>query len=543
MKPADYTSFIARREFLRQAACAALGAGALKNIIHDLRLMNAAVATTPAVDYKALVCVFLAGGNDSNNLIVPTDGLNPGGRYYNYSSIRTPILAIPNASLLSISPLNGVAGETYGFHPNFPHMQTLFGEAKLATIFNVGNLAYPITRAQYTANPRTVGVPAQLFSHSDQVNQWQTSIPDRPSTTGWGGRSADLLDQTYNGSAGQVSLSISVAGANTLEIGNVVTQYSVSTAGAVNPTLPTSGTTTSPDYFGTSSTSPRKTVLKNIAAASALIAQPHLQTREYAKVLNESIGLSTVLNSAIAPFADPTDSPGTYTTQSAANAWRWNNDLFGIYKTNVQANQLGGFPNTTLGLQLKMVARLIAGRVTLGMRRQIFFCSVGGYDTHTNQTDAGSPNPALDVTTGSQANLLAEVDQCVYAFQRAIEQLKASSNWTGEPATSGVTVFTASDFGRTFPSNGQGSDHGWGGHHLVVGDAVDGKKVFGKFPAQAVNGPDDTSTGRWIPTMAVDQYAAALATWFGVTPGTNLNTVFPNLTRFASPPSLFKPGT
>ena len=535
MEPESYPSLVTRRRFVRQAACAALGAGALKNIIHDLRLMNAVMAQTYTSDYKALVCIFLSGGNDGNNMIIPTIA----SEYGNYAAIRTPVLAIPQASILPISPINS-DGHTYGFHPSFSHMQTLFGEAKAATVFNVGNLAYPITRAQYTANPRVVGIPLQLFSHSDQVTQWQTSIADRASTNGWGGRIADLLDSSYNGAAGQVSLTVSTAGANTFEIGNVVTQYSVSTAGAVNPTLPTSGTSTSPDYFGSGTTSPRKSALLGLTAAASATNQPDLQVREYAKVLNESISLSTALNSAIAPYTDPTDA--SYTNQSNAAPWRWNNELAGIYKTTVQPSGLGGFPNTTLGLQLKMIARLIAGRAALGMRRQIFFCSVGGYDTHTNQTDFGATNPALGVNTGSQASLLAEVDQCVLAFQRAMEQLKGGSNWTGEAATSGVTVFTASDFGRTLPSNGQGSDHGWGSHHLVIGDAVDGKKTFGKFPTLAVNGPDDTSTGRWIPTMAVDQYAAALATWFGVSAG-NLATVFPNLPRFATPPSLFKPGT
>jgi uncharacterized protein (DUF1501 family) len=175
-----------------------------------------------------------------------------------------------------------------------------------------------------------------------------------------------------------------------------------------------------------------------------------------------------------------------------------------------------------------MIARLIeaghraAGSPTngFGMKRQIFFCQVGGYDLHTGQTP-GSSSP----TTGSHANLLAELSQCMYAFQRAMEQLGLSNS---------VTTFTSSDFGRTFPCNGQGTDHGWGSHHLIMGGAVNGKRTYGKFPTLAVNGPDDTNTGRWIPTIACDQYFATLATWFGVDSG-NLSTVFPNLGRFSTP--------
>jgi len=177
-----------------------------------------------------------------------------------------------------------------------------------------------------------------------------------------------------------------------------------------------------------------------------------------------------------------------------------------------------------------MVARLIAAGSTaaanggFGMKRQIFFCQVGGYDLHTGQTNYSNRDPN-NVLLGAHTNLLAELSQSMYAFQRAMEQLGLSNN---------VTCFTASDFGRTFPSNGQGSDHGWGSHHLILGGAVNGQRTYGQFPALTVNGPNDTSTGRWIPTTAIDQYFATLATWFGVDSG-NLSTVFPNIGRFASP--------
>lgn len=179
------------------------------------------------------------------------------------------------------------------------------------------------------------------------------------------------------------------------------------------------------------------------------------------------------------------------------------------------------FPNTGLGNQLKMIARLIEARTDFTMNRQIFFCSAGGYDTHTAQVTLGAnPNP----TTGTHTNLLNEVSECVYAFQRAMEQLGVSNK---------VTLFSASDFSRTFPTNSQGSDHGWGGHHIIVGGAVNGGQTYGHLPTFALNGPDDTSTGRWIPTLAVDQHSATLARWFGLNTS-DIQTVFPNITRFST---------
>ena len=190
--------------------------------------------------------------------------------------------------------------------------------------------------------------------------------------------------------------------------------------------------------------------------------------------------------------------------------------------------------NSGLGPQLKMIARLIeaghrsAAAGGFGMKRQIFFCSVGGFDLHTGQTTGNAPSTVI---TGAHANLLAELSQCLNAFQSAMDQI---GTLHGDASFSQrVTAFTASDFGRTFPSNGLGSDHGWGSHHLIAGGAVKGQKTYGKFPTLAVNGTDDTSTGRWIPTTATDQYFATLATWFGVD-SSNLSTIFPNLGRFSS---------
>lgn len=476
------SNIISRRKFIRQAACAALGTGALSAAIGDLRFINAAVAQGTITDYKALVCVFLAGGNDSNNLIIPTIP----AEHADYAAIRTDLLAIPLAGAPNVVlPLSSLSsdGHEYGLHPACPELATLFHENKLAVLFNTGTLLYPMTRSEYRSG--LLERPPQLFSHSDQVTQWQTSIPDRPPLTGWGGRCADLLAAVQPNAP--ISLSVSLAGANTFEVGNIVSQYSVTTSGAINLS----------NVSGA-----RLGALTNLLA----LPTPNLQVRAYADLTDHAIQTGGLLNAAIAPTADPA--------------------FWTVPFSTTVTSPTGGTPfNSSLVSQMRMVARLIeagsrgVGSGGFGMRRQIFFCQVGGYDTHSGQT----PGPG-QAAVGSHANLLAELSQGLHAFQRAMEQLGLSNN---------VTTFTASDFGRTFPCNGTGSDHGWGAHHLIVGGAVNGRRTYGRFPTLAVNGPDDTSTGRWIPTTAIDQYFATLATWFGVDAG-NLATVFPNLGRFST---------
>jgi uncharacterized protein (DUF1501 family) len=499
MDPKSPSSQLTRRQFIRQAACAAVGTAAMTSAIRDLRYMNAAVAQTGVSDYKALVCIFLAGGNDSNNLIIPTIT----SEYNNYAAIRTPVLALPQGSVLPLSPLNS-DGHSYGFHPCFADpvspatkgLAALFGQGKLAVLFNTGTLAYPLTKAQYNSTPSKR--PPQLFSHADQVTQWQTSIPDQPPLTGWGGRCADLLNAVQPGAP--VSLSVTLAGANTFEVGNQVSQYSVSTSGAIS----LSGVT------GT-----RLQALTNILGLS----YPNLQSQAYAGVANHAINTGTVLNTAIGTTADP----------------YWTTTFPGSGAAQVVTPTSGVKFNSSLGPQLKMIARLIeaghraAANGGFGMKRQIFFCSVGGFDLHTGQTDV--PNGG-SVLNGSHANLFADLSQSMTAFQAAMDQIAIAH---GDPDfAKRVTAFTCSDFGRTFPANGLGSDHGWGNHHLIMGGAVNGQRTYGTFPTLAVGGPDDTSTGRWIPTTACDQYFATLASWFGVDSG-NLTTVFPNIGRFTTP--------
>lgn len=502
-----HVPYISRRHFVRRTGLL-LGTSVLANAIRELRFLNAAAAQTPNItDYKALICVFLNGGNDSNNMIIPTLP----EEWSSYASIRTPVLAIPNATgslntALAMNSQNGTGtfpasdGRTYGFHPAMPDLRRLFNEGHVAPVFNVGSLSFPMTKAQYQSGK--VPRPPQLFSHSDQQTQWQTSLPDQPNTSGWGGRVADMLTAPIDVNAGgQISMAVTLAGSNIFEVGNanVAPQYAITTNGAVTLSNVTAARQTALQAF------------LNIDKASI-----DLQTKAYAGVLDHGIASATLLQDALAKqtLANPswlTRFPGTISTPN------------------------GGTQNfgSSLMNQMKMVARLIAlGSKPvlengLGMKRQIFFIQVGGYDTHTNQTaNAGATTTDnAKVIIGSQANLYAELSQTLNALHLAMSDMGIADK---------VTAFTTSDFNRTFPCNGFGSDHGWGGHHLVVGGAVNGGATYGKFPTLAVNGPDDTSTGRWIPTTSVDQYAATLATWFGVTPE-NREIVFPNLGRFATP--------
>ncbi len=482
-------SDLTRRQFIRRSACAAVGTIAMTAAIRQLRFMNAAVAQSNINDYKALVCIFLQGGNDSNNLVIPTLQ----SQYNNYAAIRTPVLAIPQSALLPITSLDS-DGNTYGLHPSCPELQTLFGAGKLALMFNTGTLVYPLTRQQFLSGHGAM--PPQLFSHADQQTQWQTSLPDQPPLTGWGGRIGDLLASVQPSSP--ISLNVTLAGANIFEVGNIVSQYSVSTSGAIKLSLPGSP--------GGGASANRLPTLTNILG----IPYQNLQSQAYAGVAAQAIQTGALLNNAIA------STPNTFWTTP--------------FPTKITPPEGGTTFNSSLSPQLEMVARLIAAGNTpitsggFGMKRQIFFVQVGGYDLHTGQTEytANTPNSVL---LGAHTNLLAELSQSMNAFQSAMEQLGLGNN---------VTSFTASDFSRTFPSNGEGSDHGWGSHHLILGGAVNGQRTYGSFPILSVNGPNDTSTGRWIPTTATDQYFATLATWFGVDSG-NLATVFPNLGRFSAP--------
>jgi len=449
----DATGAIDRRRFLRQAACGAVGYTAVSGAVLDLLGINAA-AQAPAGDYRALVCVFLYGGNDANNLVVPRSG-EP---LANYQAARGG-LAIDPLTLLPIAPVEG-DGREYGLHPSLPGLQALFEGGRAALVSNVGPLVAPMTRQQYL--DRSVAAPRQLFSHSDQQAVWQSSIPDGPATSGWGGRTADLV-RSLNGAA-HVSMSISLGGTNTFQVGRDVFQYPLTTSGPVA----LSG------YQPPPSTDPESRAIDRILA----LQNRNIFERAYRDTVRGAIETQQVVQAALASV------PALTTV----------------------------FPTTRIGQQLAMAARTIGARGALGHRRQVFFCATGGYDTHTGQV-------------ATQATLFAELDAALAAFYAATVELGVAAE---------VTTFTASDFGRTFRTNGSGSDHGWGSHHVVIGGAVRGRRMVGRYPTLVVNGPDDTGLGRWIPAVSVDEYGATLARWFGVA-ASDLSLVFPNLGRFAQP--------
>ncbi|HYN20952.1 MAG TPA: DUF1501 domain-containing protein [Thermoanaerobaculia bacterium] len=450
---------LTRRQFIRGSVCTAVGMTSLISTAFDMRRIAAAAPLDG--DFKALVCVFLYGGNDSNNLLVPR-----GAGYPSYAAARGA-LALPQALLLPVSPLSGGGGQQWGFHPGLPALRTLFGQQRAALVANVGPLVAPVTRAEYVAG--TAALPPQLFSHSDQTVHWQTSLPDQPARSGWGGRVADLL-HSLNTNA-QVSMSMSLSGNNTFQIGSAVTQYQVSPGGSIGLGWYSDGTQWN---------DPPSTAIRALMQRS----YGNLFQQGYRDVFQRALDQDRLLADAL-ETAPP--------LQTA-------------------------FPETDLGVQLRMIARLISVREALGLRRQIFFCATGGYDTHDGQV-GGQPE------VGAHAELLGELDGAMSAFYSATVEMGVAPD---------VTAFTASDFGRTYLSNGEGSDHGWGAHHLVVGGAVAGGRFYGQVPTLAIDGPDDSGDGRWIPTTSVDEYSATLATWFGVAP-TNLPLVLPNLGRFDNP--------
>ena len=460
-----------RRKFLGQC-CAAVGATGMLSALSQLRLIGAAAspangpvvtratASTIPADFKALVCLFLAGGNDANNLVIPVDSAG----YRAYATGRGA-LALPANSVLAVTPKSS-DGHTYGLHPAMTELQALFGEGKFAVLSNVGTLVAPTTKTQYSA--RSVPLPPQLFSHSDQQVQWQSSVPDQTFSTGWGGRLADLTNAFNANNA--VSMSMTLDGDNSFQVGKNVVQFAINPGGAIVLT----GT-------GTAANSIRAQAMNDLMAA------PN----------------ANLLKSAF----------GGLTRSAIANSESISGFLTG------PAPFATAFPASNLGQQLRTIARLIAAAPQLNLKRQVFFARMGGFDLHNGQIDTA------DSTIGAHANLLRDVSQSLGAFYAATVELGCADQ---------VTAFTASDFGRTFSTNGDGSDHGWGSHHFVVGGAVKGGDIYGRMPEWSVNGPDDTGYGRWIPTTSVDEYSATLASWFGVS-ATNLPLVLPNIGRFAKP--------
>ena len=436
---------IRRRSFIRYASLAAAGhvAG-----LRPFGALNALAATSS--DYKALVCIFLYGGNDANNTVIPFDTAG----YNSYSTVRGP-LALAQNTILPLTPLPNIA-----LNPNLPDIQSLFNNGSAAIVANVGTLVQPLTRAQYLAGTT---VPSNLFSHPDQQLEWQNAAQSSATPTGWAGRMADVLASTYNSGA-SIPMITSVAGDTLFCNGVASTPVSVS-----------------PGNLGGSTCSEGSQCAARQAAAQAL--------------LTFSSGVSLV----------------TADNGITSNAYNYASVLTAATRSITPLATV--FPaNNGLAAQLQQIAQIIQVRAALGVQRQIFFAGIGNFDTHSNQLTL-------------QGNLLAAISPAIHAFYQATQEMGIAGN---------VTTFTMSDFSRTFqPNSNTGSDHAWGSHHIVVGGAVNGGRMYGTFPTLALAGPDDSgSNGRWVPTTGTAQYAATLAQWFGL-PQSQLAAVFPNIGNFA----------
>jgi len=436
-----------RREFLKRF-CTLGAAGAAAHLTR-LGLISANAQSTAS--YKALVCIFLFGGNDSNNVIVPISTTG----YNSYTGVRGG-LALAQGSLLPVSAQGGTA---YGLHPRLVNLRNLYNQGTAAMIFNMGTLVGPTTKAQYQAG--NTPLPRNLYSHADQQSQWQTANPTLAGGTGWGGRINDVVAPNTPFPPG-----ISVAGNSALLTGAV-----------------TSGVNISPgSNFGLNGFGGQAAMDARFAALQQILT---FDTGVQLIASTEGV-LSSAMQSA----------------QEINQALASGTPLATV------------FPTTGLGQQLAQVAKIIQVRGALGMDRQIFFASMGGFDTHT------------DLVLG-QDPLIQQLDGAIGAFQAALGELNVLPN---------VVTFTESEFNRTGNASAtNGSDHAWGGHQFVIGGAVHGGEAYGTFPTLALQGPDDVSNrGVWLPTTSLDQFAATMAFWFGV-PDASLPSVFPNLANFVTP--------
>jgi uncharacterized protein (DUF1501 family) len=452
------TTDASRRAFLRRAGALSLAGSAAPWALNLAAMAEAAAAN--ASDYKALVCVFLYGGNDYANTLVPYDSAN----YAAYQQLR-PTLAYARTALAGTAltpaqaPLdrNGMP-HAYALAPELGKLAPLFDAGQLGVVLNVGPLVQPTTKLQY--QNRTAPLPPKLFSHNDQQSIWQSSAPEGAGS-GWGGRMGDLFE-AGNGNA--TFTCVNVSGNAVYLAGRQAVQYQVSAGGAaaINALArPLFGSTACSD------------------ALRALITQPRTQLleAEYNRVTNRAITANNALSAALA------GGPAIATPFAAGNA---------------------------LAAQLKMVARMISVAPALGVKRQVFFVSMGGFDTH-------------DGLLTVHPKLLTGVADALASFHAATQELGVAN---------AVTSFTASDFGRTLTGNNDGSDHGWGSMHFVLGGAVKGKAFYGTAPVVASDGPDDVGQGRLLPTTSVDQYAATLGRWLGIADA-DLLQLLPNLANFS----------
>lgn len=544
-----------RRDFMVQTGCAGLGITSAVNTLAHMQLMGTAAASSAGDDYKALVCIFLNGGTDTNNMLIPVAG-TARTQYESGRGIPTYAggnggIAIPladiNAAGTQITPDNPVSdfeyasgyhgGQNMAVHPGAYHLKNLFDGGDLSFIANVGVLTQPdVTRANFPSLPPSQK-PPQLFSHSDQQVQWQSSIPDKPFRSGWGGRMADLLDPIHNTDPNALAMMVSINGFNSFQVGIGQQPYVMGTGGVTSfsgyGTNYTNGLLTlgqqpytQYDPFKWPNQPVGVTNYRNTTTGWRLAALEQLLGMSHASLFDEAYkGVAKnarVTEGLVGGALALTDAGGGATT------------LDSHFTNAFNGTGINGLTNG-FAAQMRMVARLIAGNTALSNKRQIFFVQLGGWDTHTSQIPVTTAGDAARTDQGYYTLML----QLTCAMKGFRDALVAEGLWDK------TLAFTASDFTRTFTPNKTdatgGSDHGWGGHMMVMGGAVNGKRIFGQYPNLTVNGGMDVqgNRGRWIPTTSVDQYGAAIAKWFGV-PDDKLATIFPNLSRFNDP---FNPAT
>lgn len=414
-------------------------------------------------DYRALVCILLAGGNDSYNMLVPYDAQTYGA----YADIRGD-LALPRETLLALDGTDS-QGRRFGLHPGMPGVRDLFASGQAALLSGVGTLLAPLDINALASGQQDL--PLGLFSHSDQIQQWQTAVSDLRIAQGWGGRIADILEN--NNPANGISMNISLSGNNIFQSGNTTTPYAISSVGDGAPAL-----------NGYNDVANANAPLRATIETLLNTSQTGFFRQEYQKRLAGATQAQEVFVTALNSVNPPA----------------------------------GDFSNAPFSAALAQIARVINARVALGASRQTFFVTVGGWDHH-------------DDVIENQAQMLPAIDAGLSEFQSALNGMGVARQ---------VTTFTTSDFGRTLTSNGQGSDHGWGGHHIIMGGDVMGGRFFGDYPDIYPGNPLDVGRGIYAPTTSVDEYFAELALWFGVSAG-DLGYVLPNAERFFSAASGGRP--
>ena len=454
---------ISRRKFFGQASCAAIGVSTLYSSLVNLKAFSAAAlansTTAGDPEYKALVCVFMSGGNDSFNMLMPRST----SEYNEYATTRSN-LAIPLNDMLPIFP-DASGGRLFGLHPSMTRSQQLFNEGKMAFISNVGTLVEPTTREQYWQGQ--VELPLGLYSHSDQGQQWMTGLPNERSATGWGGKVADLINDMNNNP--NISMNLSLGGTNIFQTGRETIEF------ALDPYNGSSGIYGYGDHDEWNVFDRMRTQAINSMVDSEY---QNMFQKTYIDVVRRSRDGHLQFQEAIG---------------------------------NVPELQTQ-FTDNYLSRSFQMAAYSIAAHESLGMKRQIFFIDYGGWDHH-------------DEILNNQSAMLYELDTALGEFADAMAELGLGKQ---------VTTFSLSEFSRTLTSNGNGTDHAWGGNVMVMGEDVIGKRIYGEYPTLALESSMEVGSGVLIPQVSSDEYFAELALWFGVSPS-ELSNIFPTLTNFYQP--------